>query len=139
MVLHRSQTISFVAHRFLLKNSLPPGAMAPSTRLATAAVSKSKCYQKFSIAMTGLVIGSRYTALMIWKEVGLFFFFFPRPCGRGACTHMRECWLIRAAHPQYTMPVLSLASLSALLLEASSCSSLARLIRFLIRTRPHPL
>ena len=37
------------------------------------------------------------------------------------------------------MPVLSLASLSALLLEASSCSSLARLIRFLIRTRPHPL
>ena len=33
---------------------------------------------------------------------------------RGACTHMRECWPVHAAHPQYTTPVLSLASLSAL-------------------------
>ena len=56
--------------------------------------------------MTGPVIGSRYiNCLNDVEGIGLVSLTFV--LREGACTRKRECWLVYAAHPQYTIPVLN--------------------------------
>ena len=102
-----------------------------------------KCYEQFSTAMTGLVIGTRHIfSLGDVERMRIVIFLFPLPCGRGPARACESAglFMLRTPNTPYLFCLLLPSALSNS--RDPSCSSLVRrprrrLKRHVTGTRKH--